>query len=904
MRREWIRSSKWNEREAAGRAKLLSENDKLVKPESNFSGRPWACPIWLPLPDVERLDKLEEEMERRPREASLGPLASEYRDEVLDWAWGLRVRYRGTSLRVTGSWRKNKLHWRKLLSVLPKKKRKRPLSIVEDRVGLPWNEMPPGPIRCKKTGGCPRNHKDLWMEKDEFWLTLEQQLMEGAVIAWDCEGRSDNDVLPRGMFPVRWVIKAGTGKVRITINMMSLNDWLNTLYCSVELPSVRNSRFMHRRWDWKSGLNMHSSYFHPEYKEEEYTWVGFSVCDDELPEDAVEFLWEHFAHCRWRNRWVFCYASFAMGCSSSVSDFQCVTSAAVESMERSGVGKAYGLRLRQWQGQVFIDDTNNTSGGGPTLGLRNGSGFGNALELSLRTLATFIWLGTDVNVDKSQIIPRRGDSIFLGIGHDTRLLRFFLAMKRCEKMRSAVTRLRSRVRVGHRVEAKEVARLIGALWSVMVVCFRAVAMMTRGMIRTLAVMLGDPQVLLAPTISALKWILKRLWRGTVLWTWEADCDLTFWEVVPWELLWSPMGYDVFVEALIRAVSVAAPDELADDVTVFASDASDIAIGGGVFNPEGDGSYSRVSTSHHMLEQPDGSSSLRELEGSIKTALTDSPPVGTRMLGVMDSLTVSRILRKGSGVEELHNLSRWFFLWCLRRATPYHPVWQSRNSQIISTCDSDSRIVDQCNYSAHPGLFWEANAVAVRLWGQGFSYDRFAAVNQVQPVDCAWKLPFSARFRQACASGVDAFADDWTRDVNWVNAPFGLLGRVLNLLRSQRAVAAVVVPGVSKKWWSRLYTWQSEGVVHRMRFDPRDPRCRPVNSPTPTPWTASGLAVVFVDFRRRQDRGTLRGGWTAEDIQRAWKDAGCPTCPLFARVDGTLVPVPSVSPHVNTMSPHR
>jgi hypothetical protein len=519
-------------------------------------------------------------------------------------------------------------------------------------------------------------------------------------------------------------------------------------------------------------------------------------------------------------------------------------------------------------------------------------------------LATFIWLGTDVNTVKSQIIPRRGDAVFLGIGHDTRLLRFFLTKKRCEKMRAAVVRLRSRVKVGCLVEAKEVARLIGALMSVMVVIYRAVAMMTRGMIRTLADMLDDPRIAEAPTIAALKWILKTLWRGTVMWTWEADGDLTFWEVVPWELLWSPMGYDVFIGALLRTVTDAKSDELADGVTVFASDASEVAIGGGVFKPEGNGRYSRVSASHHMLERPDESSSLREIEGTVKTVVTDKPPVGTRMLNVTDSQSVWRILQRGSGVANMHELARWFFLWCLRRATPYHPVWQSRDTQIITTCDGDSRIVDQCNFSAHPGLFWEANSMAIRLWGRGFSYDRFASVNQVQPVDCAWKLPFSARFKQACASGQDALADDWTRDVNWVNAPFGLLGKVLCLLRSQRAAAAVVIPRVSKMWWSKLYTRHSEGVVHRIEFDPRDPRCRPVNSPTPTPWTATGLAVVFMDFRQSGDLQRLRGGWTAEGLRLDWIEAGCPQSPLYARVDGSLAPVPTVAPHDLAVLPSR
>ena len=35
-------------------------------------------------------------------------------------------------------------------------------------------------------------------------------------------------------------------------------------------------------------------YHHDEYIEEVITWVGFSFSDDELPEDAVEYLKRHY----------------------------------------------------------------------------------------------------------------------------------------------------------------------------------------------------------------------------------------------------------------------------------------------------------------------------------------------------------------------------------------------------------------------------------------------------------------------------------------------------------------------------------------------------------------------------------------------------------------------------------
>ena len=42
-------------------------------------------------------------------------------------------------------------------------------------------------------------------------------------------------------------------------------------------------------------------------------------------------------------------------------------------------------------------------------------------------------------------------------------------------------------------------------------------------------------------------------------------------------------------------------------------------------------------------------------------------------------------------------------------------------------------IDNCNFSSHPSLFWEANEVARKLWGVSFTYDRFTSMDQVQSV---------------------------------------------------------------------------------------------------------------------------------------------------------------------------
>ena len=92
--------------------------------------------------------------------------------------------------------------------------------------------------------------------------------------------------------------------------------------------------------------------------------------------------------------------------------------------------------------------------------------------------------------------------------------------------------------------------------------------------------------------------------------------------------------------------------------------------------------------------------------------------------------------KGSGREELLKLADFLLRFCLSRGIAVLAVWQHRSTNIITMCDEGSRVVDRGAFSAHPGLFWKANNIATRLWGRGFTFDRFGSASQVQPISCA------------------------------------------------------------------------------------------------------------------------------------------------------------------------
>jgi hypothetical protein len=341
-----------------------------------------------------------------------------------------------------------------------------------------------------------------------------------------------------------------------------------------------------------------------------------------------------------------------------------------------------------------------------------------------------------------------------------------------------------------------------------------------------------------------------------------------------------MGYDTLVECMKDYVRQARVGELSSECCTIASDASEVAVGGGAFVPKDNGMFVCTKFAHHMLRimTKGRSSSLREMEGIVSTIVAMNLPRGSRVVAVVDNEAVWKILSKGSGKFELQKLADFFFLYCLARGIAAFAVWQRRSTSIITFCDDGSRIVDRNAFSAHPGLFWQANDIARKLWGRGFTYDRFGSASQVQPADCAWKLPFNSRFEGAFSSGVDAFTKRWTGHVNWVNAPFSLLGKVLSLLREQAATAAVVIPRSTPsvhQWWLRSMQATSEGVVYRWNLRPYDPIGRPFNAEVLTPERRYGIAVVFFDFSKT-NLCRRRKGMPAEVIHNAWVEAGRPS----------------------------
>jgi hypothetical protein len=107
----------------------------------------------------------------------------------------------------------------------------------------------------------------------------------------------------------------------------------------------------------------------------------------------------------------------------------------------------------------------------------------------------------------------------------------------------------------------------------------------------------------------------------------------------------------------------------------------------------------------------------------------------------------------------------------------------------------SRIESSYEWMLHPQLF----KMLDRKWGP-HDVDRFASITSTQ------LKTYNSLFYDPFTSGVDALAQtNWKQMNNYVNAPFALLPRVLNVINLQNATATVIAPLWPGQPWFRQLT---------------------------------------------------------------------------------------------------
>ena len=167
-------------------------------------------------------------------------------------------------------------------------------------------------------------------------------------------------------------------------------------------------------------------------------------------------------------------------------------------------------------------------------------------------------------------------------------------------------------------------------------CYRADAVMARGLIRTIATMLRLSE---AATHDAwkLRYVLKRVWGGVVVWTAEAEEDLSFWLQIDFGNLSAPISHDALSSAATAWVLSPVKGVMAGDVKVFAVDTSNSMSGGGEFFRDGGLWKMRGKMAVRLTpEEVKESSTLRELVGVRRMDLAAVPKKVTKVLVPLDT----------------------------------------------------------------------------------------------------------------------------------------------------------------------------------------------------------------------------------------------------------------------------
>lgn len=139
----------------------------------------------------------------------------------------------------------------------------------------------------------------------------------------------------------------------------------------------------------------------------------------------------------------------------------------------------------------------------------------------------------------------------------------------------------------------------------------------------------------------------------------------------------------------------------------------------------------------------------------------------------DNQNVARIVSIGSKVPALQQIALDIHRLCLISAISVDMQWTPRDLNVLA--DDISKLVDRDDYTINDSVFF---AMDTRI--------------------------FNTRYYQPGSSGVNAFAQDWSSDNNWLCPPICLTCSVVNHLQVCNAAGTLVVPlWKSAHFWPRL-----------------------------------------------------------------------------------------------------
>ena len=222
----------------------------------------------------------------------------------------------------------------------------------------------------------------------------------------------------------------------------------------------------------------------------------------------------------------------------------------------------------------------------------------------------------------------------------------------------------------------------------------------------------------------------------------------------------------------------------DSSTVVFSDASDVAFGG--FSASLDGVVaSGMFTSEDLGQR----STYRELKAIYYVLLSCAEQLRQKRVKVFtDNQGAARIVSVGSCKVHLQSVAMSIFDLCLSNGITLEAQWIPRSQN--EKADLLSRFVDKDNCCVNPSVFRLLDA----KWGP-HTFDRFATYYNAQ-------LPrFNSKFASPGCSGVDALAQDWSSENNWICPPVSLIVDSVRHLMSCSGRGTLIIPE-----WPSAHFW--------------------------------------------------------------------------------------------------
>ena len=747
-------------------------------------------PFPPPWPSAELRAKMYTESAHSDPEGPLGPLASKWVADLVNWYERLQQHFKFDGSDLAANVRRNVHKWERRLQHLKKDNIELYEYLMDAiKVGhsIPFSTPPEKYFRKS-------NPPSLKRDKVRAWEAIKGDIAHGAIAPVDIE----KDGIPWCVCPVRTADKSD-GSARFVHNTRHVNKNVPKEEAECELETLLRTRNIFIKDGLLVGSDYSSGYHCLYVKKEHRKYLAFALHLSELTKEAADWLWRHHAaaYCHRKRCFIFQYLVLPFGLCTSCSLFDTLISALM------GFWKRCKTAMTTTKVSSYIDDILSVI-----------LGFSAGMRLSIRMVFEAASLGLSLKIPKCSYFPRHA-MVALGTVVDLTAFKFRVSKKRAAKIDVAIGKLQDKVRCDPlRVPAKLVASVIGLIWSISCCCHRAVSIMTRDMIAVLsramktAVRFGK---------RPLKAIMAAVWSGTVRWDSAAQRVLNFWSRVNFIKLSAPISADVLGRSIELVFKYPAYVQHSDTSILF-QDASGTASGGGILHLSGADLRPSEQIFLVMFDEleKEGSSTLREILGVLQCLRATKDSTKVKIIFACDNFQTVQAIKFGSRNQAIQYVAELIFQWCLAHNKICWPVWLPRTHRVIKEADRRSRLTIPHDERSPQEVVDHANAVAIRMWGKQISFDQ--AASHISAIRIGGrKLPFNAFCWQPEASGVDSFSqlDSWKNNVNYVFPPAPMTGRFVTFLRHTEAKIILALP-LSRKngWWSHAIVDGAEGLIHQ------------------------------------------------------------------------------------------